>query len=170
MIWYYPSSILIIYFTVYFPSIIHPEEMPPKFVGVSRVWNEVQYDLKGEHDYDPSVSPITSHGLCITKPNVVRVLYVISLAVSISFHPSAYMDKISSVVAHGCQNVSFYNHLGWSFMLLVWRTDSSSRYLFHPMLYHKRYHGVGFITCLSCFGGVLIAITVTPTSVPPCIK
>ena len=58
--------------------------MPVKVLGVSRVWNEVKHDLKGDHEYDPPISPITSHGFCFTKPNAVRFQDFISLVVSIS--------------------------------------------------------------------------------------
>ena len=58
MIWEDPSSILTKYFTAASPLITHPEEIPVKFLGVSRVWNEVKYDLKGDHEYDAPVSPI----------------------------------------------------------------------------------------------------------------
>ena len=121
---------------------------------------------RGRINTNPPVSPITSHGFCITKSNAFRVLEVIYILVIIYFPPSDYMARSSSVGAHGWHNVSFYNHLGWSFMLSIWRTGSSSRYLLHPMLYHKIDPGVGFMRCLSTFGDIPIAITVTPASVP----
>ena len=86
--------------------------MAVKFLGVSRVWNEVKYDLKGEHEYDAPVSTITSYGFYSRNPNTVRFLEVISLLESIDFPPSSYMDIRASVGVHGWQNVSFVNQMG----------------------------------------------------------
>ena len=116
MIWEYPSSTLIIYFTVRLPSIIHPEEITVKVF----------------------------FGFCITKYSAFSVLEVIFLLVIISLSLFDYRTRSSSVGAHGWQNVSLYNYLGWSFILSIWRTVSSNEYLFHSMIYHNIDPGVGF--------------------------
>ena len=140
----YPSFILIIFFAFHSPSIVHPDEIPVKVLYFSRVWNEMISYLKGEHEYDPPVCTIRSHGFCITNSNTFRVLEVIYLLVNISFPPSFDMARSSSTGAHGWQNVSFYNHMGWRFMLYIWGTGSSRRYLLISMIYHKIDPGVGF--------------------------
>ena len=170
MIWEYPLSIFTIYFTVTAASIMNSEEMPAKVLGVSRVWNEVKYELKRDHVYDAPVSTITSHGFWIRKSNSIRVLDTIYLLARIVFPPSDVMVIRSSIVVHGWQNVSLVNQMGWSFIPSIWSTVSSIFYLLCTMLYQKRYPGVGFKKGLYDLGGIKIPIPVTTSTVPPCRK
>ena len=80
---------------------MHPEEMPVKVLGVSRVLNEVKSDLKGEHKYDAPLSTITPYGFYSRNYNTVRFLEAISLLASIDFPPSSDMYIRSSVGVHG---------------------------------------------------------------------
>ena len=71
---------------------MHLEEITVKVLVFPRVWNEVRSEFKGDHEYDKSVSTMTSHKFFCSKSNTVRILEEICLLARIDFPP--YSDVL----------------------------------------------------------------------------